>query len=225
MLDARGRRDVATARVLVNATGPWVGRFARDGAAASRSAAQLRLDQGQPHRGAPPVRSRSRLHLPDRRRARGVRAAVRSSDFTLIGTTDQEFAGDPGGVAPSADEIDYLCAAVNDYFRAADRARRCGLVVRRRALALRRRLDEAAGHDARLRAGARRAHGEAPLLTVYGGKITTYRRLAEEALDRLAHVFKARPGLDRGLAPAGRRFRLATASTRWSPRRAQPGRS
>ncbi len=50
--------------------------------------------------------------------------------------------------------------------------------------------------------------GEAPLLTVYGGKITTYRRLAEEALARLAHFFPRVAAVDRAQPVAGRRFRL-----------------
>ena len=59
-----------------------------------------------------------------------------ADDFTLIGTTDENFAGSLDAVAPSADEVIYLCRAVNEYFRAAGRARPGGLGVRRRALAL-----------------------------------------------------------------------------------------
>ena len=114
-------------------------------------------------------------------------------DFTLIGTTDRGFAGDPSGVKPGADEIGYLCAAANQHFRTTisaadvvwsfagvrslydDGSKRAQDVTRDYVLAL----DERAG--------------EAPLLTVYGGKITTYRRLAEQALDRLAHVLEVGP--------------------------------
>ena len=92
-----------------------------------------------------------------------------------------------------------------------DRARRCGVGVCRRARALRRRRrSKPQDIAARICAGARRAFGEAPLLTVYGGKITTYRRLAEAALDRLAHFFGARPAWTARRQPAGRRF-----SGRW----------
>ena len=88
-----GRREVATARVLVNAAGPWVGivteTVLRIGGAAAGAARQ-----GQPHRGAQAVRPRQRLHLPEHRQADRVRAAVRR-DFTLIGTTDENFVGIP----------------------------------------------------------------------------------------------------------------------------------
>src|SRR5205823_3303612 len=114
-------------------------------------------------------------------------------DFTLIGTTDCSFAGDPATVAPSADEIDYLCGVANDHFRAKispadvvwsfagvrslydDGSRRPQDTPRDYVLTL----DE--------------ARDRAPLLTVYGGKITTFRRLAEAALDKLAPVLGAGP--------------------------------
>jgi glycerol-3-phosphate dehydrogenase len=112
-------------------------------------------------------------------------------DFTMIGTTDLSFAGDPGGVAPGAEEIDYLCGAANGYFRTQiapadvvwafagvrslydDGSKKPQDTTRDYVLTL----DERA----------------APLLTVYGGKITTYRRLAEHALDQLAHLVAAGP--------------------------------
>ena len=56
--------------------------------------------------------------------------------------------------------------------------------------------------------------GEAPLLTVYGGKLTTFRRLAEDALARLAHFFPRSPAVDRDGAVARRRLRLSTACRR-----------
>ncbi len=111
--------------------------------------------------------------------------------FTLIGTTDQAFSGDPGDATASAEEIDYLCAAANGYFRAQiapvdviwtfagvrslydDGSKNPQDTTRDYVLSL----DE--------------PDGKAPLLTIYGGKITTYRRLAEHALERMSHVVKA----------------------------------
>ena len=145
------------------------------------------------------------LQAPDRR---VVFAIPFERDFTLIGTTDKPFAGDPSVVLPSGEEIDYLCGVVNEYFRTAigaadvvwayagvrslydDGARKAQDIGRDYALIL----------DERF--------GEAPMLTVYGGKITTYRRLAEEALARLAHFFPRVAAVDRGAPAAGRRFRL-----------------
>ena len=103
----------------------------------------------------------------------------------------------PSGIQPSADEIAYLCDVANQHFRATigpadvvwsfagvralhdDGSRKAQDVTRDYLLAL----DE--------------RDGEAPLLTVYGGKITTYRRLAEQALDRLAHIVAGGPAWTR----------------------------
>jgi glycerol-3-phosphate dehydrogenase len=111
-------------------------------------------------------------------------------DFTLIGTTDEDFKGDLAAPAATPDEITYLCHAASVYFRNPvlpdqvvhafagvrqlydDGARRAKDLTREYVL------------DLQARAG------QAPLLTVYGGKITTYRRLAEVALRRLAPYFK-----------------------------------
>jgi glycerol-3-phosphate dehydrogenase len=114
-----------------------------------------------------------------------------AGDFTLIGTTDELFTGDPATVAPAAEEITYLCGVVNEYFRASIGA---ADVVWAFA-GVRSLYDDGAhkpqdiGREYELILDERT--GEAPLLTVYGGKITTYRRLAEDAFDRLAHLFPA----------------------------------
>ena len=81
-------------------------------AAASAGAA----DQGQPYRGAPPLRAR-RGYIFQAADGRVVFALPFAQDFTLIGTTDENFAGDRNSPAPDAGEILYLCEAVNDYFR------------------------------------------------------------------------------------------------------------
>jgi glycerol-3-phosphate dehydrogenase len=106
-------------------------------------------------------------------------------DFTLIGTTDHHHDGPLDQVEPTTEEIDYLCAAANGYFRrtisATDIAWSFAGV---RAL-----VDpgdgrpEAASRGYRLDLDA--PQGAAPLLSVFGGKITTYRRLAEQAVDQL----------------------------------------
>ncbi|HEY6257187.1 MAG TPA: glycerol-3-phosphate dehydrogenase [Xanthobacteraceae bacterium] len=196
VLEARGRREVASARVLVNATGPWLGRFTQS--ALQRPApAELRLDKGS-HIVVRRLFGHDRGYIFQTADGRVVFVLPYERDFTLIGTTDGAFSGDPGAVAPSAEEIDYLCAVVNDHFRAvispadvvwafagvrslhddsADKPQDTKPQDTMRDYVL--TLDEQAG--------------KAPLLTVYGGKITTFRALAEAALDRLAHVTGARP--------------------------------
>jgi glycerol-3-phosphate dehydrogenase len=117
-------------------------------------------------------------------------------DFTLIGTTDRDYHGDPARVEATREEIAYLCEAVGDYFATPvepddivwsyagvrplydDGASEAKAATRDYVLAL----DTSEG---------------APLLSIYGGKITTYRRLAEEALEHLAPYLpgnKAREG-------------------------------
>jgi glycerol-3-phosphate dehydrogenase len=105
-------------------------------------------------------------------------------EFTLIGTTDIEYHGEPAAVGITAEEIDYLCAIVNRYFRqqigAAD--------VLWSYTGVRPLIqDEAADPAAVTRDYALEIDGAmAPMLSVFGGKITTYRRLAAQAVDMLA---------------------------------------
>ena len=191
VLEVIGRRDMATARVLVNATGPWLGRFQRD-VLGARTRAPVRLVKGS-HVVVPRLFDHDRgyiFQLPDRRI---VFALPFEDDFTLIGTTDRDFDGDPGRVEPDAGELEYLCTAANRYFRTTIRpADAIWSFAGVRALH-----DDGSGkaqdisRDYLLDLEA--PAGMAPLLTVYGGKITTYRRLAEDALDRLAPLVSAGP--------------------------------
>ncbi len=111
-------------------------------------------------------------------------------DYTLVGTTEIPFTGDPLQARISAEEIAYLCAAVSRYFRTplspSDAA---GSFSGVRPL-----YDD----GAKIASAATRGYvldldapeGSAPLLSVFGGKITTYRRLAEDAIERLAPYLK-----------------------------------
>jgi glycerol-3-phosphate dehydrogenase len=193
VLDVRGRRDLATARVLVNATGPWVKLFA-EGALRQEGPVPARLDKGS-HIVVRRLFEHDRGYLvqaPDRR---VVFALPFERDFTLIGTTDQGFSGDPAAVAPSAGEIEYLCDVVNQHFRTA-----VGFAdVVWWFAGVRSLHDDGAGkaQDVSRDYALILDDGGAPLLTVYGGKITTYRRLAEHALERLAHVIEVGPAWTR----------------------------
>ena len=190
MLMTRGHRETKTARVLVNAAGPWIG-----------GVADIVLRQPLPA----PVRLIKGSHIVVRRRfehdggyllqapdGRVVFALPFANAFTLIGTTDENFLGDVNALSPDAREIVYLCNTVNDYFREKvvlddliwsysgvrslydDGANRPEDVTR----------DYMLTFDEKFR--------EAPLLTIYGGKITTYRRLAEAVMTRIASYFTPR---------------------------------
>ena len=186
VFSARGRRDVKTARVLVNAAGPWIGEIA-----------ETVIRQPLPR----PVRLIKGSHIVVRRRfehdygyilevpdRRVVFALPFADDFTLIGTTDENFVGDLNSPTPDPEEIKYLCEAVNLYFR--DSVTPDELVWS--FAGVRALYDDGADkpedvtRDYELVFDQR--DGEAPLLTVYGGKITTHRKLAEQAMARIGRA-------------------------------------
>ncbi|MEW5963097.1 MAG: glycerol-3-phosphate dehydrogenase [Pseudomonadota bacterium] len=182
---AAGRR-VERARALVNAAGPWAGAFGqRIKGAPGMPVPRLRLVQGS-HivvARAWPGEAALLLQSPD---GRVVFALPFEERFTLIGTTDTPFAGDASQAAISAEEERYLLAVVNGFL---SRPLAPADIVWRYA-GVRPLYDDATGdpskvtRDYRLELSA--AEGRPPLLTVLGGKITTYRKLAEAALERLA---------------------------------------
>ena len=100
------RRETIAARVLVDAAGPWVGKVAD--ALASSKADKVRLVQGS-HIVIPKLFAHDRAYLFQNPDGRVVFAIPYEHDFTLIGTTDRDFAGDPAQAAISSEEIDYLC--------------------------------------------------------------------------------------------------------------------
>lgn len=183
------RLDVA-ARCLVNATGPWAAEFLRLAAPAA-PARQLRLVKGS-HIVVRRLFEHQHAYLlqhPDRRI---VFAIPYEQAFTLIGTTDLDYRGDPGDAAISEAEIAYLCDLSSTYFRRpvtpAD--------VLWSYAGVRPLLDDG-GADARAVTRDYRLALErdgAPLLSVFGGKITTFRKLAEQAVDLIGPLLGNRRG-------------------------------
>ncbi|MGC1444939.1 MAG: glycerol-3-phosphate dehydrogenase [Xanthobacteraceae bacterium] len=202
VLNSRGQRDVVTARILVNAAGAWSELFAET-ALRIEPQHRLRLDKGS-HIVVRKLYDHDRAYIFQAADGRVVFAIPFHRDFTLIGTTDVSFTGDPSTVIPTGEEIEYLCGVVNEYFRAeittAD-------VVWAYA-GVRSLYDDGAGkpedvgRDYTLMLDEH--YGEAPLLAVYGGKITTYRRLAEDALAKLSHFFpRSKPWTAQSALPGG----------------------
>jgi glycerol-3-phosphate dehydrogenase len=180
-----GQRKI-TARVIVNAAGPWVSDIINDGLSLPAHN-RLRLVKGS-HIIVPKLFEGEDAYILQNKDGRIIFAIPYEQDFTLIGTTDVPFEGDPATVHISADEIDYLCHHINAYFKnnlSADD------VVSHYAGV--RPLYDDATHEAsavtRDFVLALRQDGGAPLLSVFGGKITTFRHLAEEALERLREFF------------------------------------
>ncbi len=174
------------ARALVNGAGPWAGSFLTQ-AVRLNAPGKVRMVKGS-HIVTRKLYDHDRCYIFQNADNRICFAIPYEQDFTLIGTTDQDFSGDPAQVAISEPETEYLCRAVSDYFRQpvtpAD-------VVWSYA-GVRPLYDDgastaqAATRDYVLTLDA--PQGSAPLLSIFGGKITTYRRLAEAALEKLSPV-------------------------------------
>lgn len=184
--DAKGERQVR-ARALVNAAGPWVADVIdRTGIDAGNRG--VRLIKGS-HIIVPrlyPGDHAFMLQNPDRRI---VFAIPYEGKFTLVGTTDQPWEGAPAKASISAEETRYLLDTANRYFTKKlteadiawsyagirplfdDQAKNASAVTRDYVL------DVDAGE------------GLAPVLNIFGGKITTYRKLAEHALQELGKFF------------------------------------
>ena len=117
-----------------------------------------------------------------------------ASEFSLIGTTDVPYEGDPAAAAITAEETLYLCRVVNRYFGRRGDAGRRGLGLCRRPAALRRCQRQPLGGTRDYVFDLDAGPGRAPLLSVFGGKLTTYRKLAEHALEKLRPVLGFAPG-------------------------------
>lgn len=182
-LIGHGGEVQVTAKALVNAAGPWVDRVSALGSD-SQNAPRVRLVKGS-HIVVRKLFEGNHAYIFQNKDGRIIFAIPYERHFTLIGTTDQPWSFDEGEAAISDEEIHYLCAAASEYFTVPvtpeqvewtyagvrplfdDQSDDPSKVTRDYVLDL----DETGG---------------APVMTVYGGKITTYRELALDALRRLA---------------------------------------
>jgi glycerol-3-phosphate dehydrogenase len=204
--DGREKRQV-TARALVNAAGPWV-KSLLDRELHVESPGSVRLVKGS-HIVVPRIHDRRHAYLlqnPDRR---VVFMIPYEREFTLIGTTDVtvdssslDYGIQPGA---SSEEIAYLCKAASRYTEVAVDPRR----VVWSYSGVRPLYDDGSKNPS---AVTRDYHlmldkggeGAPPLLSVFGGKITTYRRLAEHAMEELEPWFPStRPWTAKGPLPGG----------------------
>jgi glycerol-3-phosphate dehydrogenase len=201
-----GERYGIKARALVNAAGPWV-RDVLNHVVDANAHPALRLVK-ESHLIVPRLYEHERAYLLRNADGRDIFVVPYQRDFTLIGTTEEDYHGDPAEAAADSAEIAYLIAAVSDFFRrpvfeddvvwawAGVRVVPDGTRHRHRESARGYQIDvEATG-------------SQPPLVSILGGRFTTYRRLAEEALDRLAPYlamgkkWTAGAGLPGGLFPA-----------------------
>ena len=181
-----------TARTLINASGPWMDRT-QASIEHTGSDEHIRMVKGS-HIIVNKLYDHDRAYIFQNADGRIIFAIPYADAFTLIGTTDVDFQGDPAKVAITSAEIDYLCSAVSEYLRqpvtpAAVVSSYAGI----RPLFDDGKSDaKAATRDYVLTLDS--AAGTAPLLAIYGGKITTYRKLAESVLARLAPYLPAMGG-------------------------------
>ena len=187
--DRDGRRETVRARLLVNAAGPWVEQVLSRTLGRNDGHA-IRLVQGS--------------HIVVRRKYEGDQAYFFQNadgriffaipyhgDFTLIGTTDRDYDGDPANVAISEAEIDYLCASASEYF--AEAVTRDDIVWTFSGV---RPLydDGATKAQETTREYVLKLDGTkaSPLVSIFGGKITTYRKLAEAVMEKIGTAIGAK---------------------------------
>lgn len=183
-----GTTEEIRTRGLVNAAGPWVDRFLKDEAGLSDEH-DVHLVKGS-HIVVPRLFDHEYAYIFQHTDGRVIFAIPYEVHYTLIGTTDVPYTGDPAQAQASADEIEYLCTAVNRYFRQPIRAADVVWTYS----GVRALYDEAETESAST--VSRDYHLQldreaAPLLSVFGGKLTTYRTLAREAVDTLAPLLCA----------------------------------
>lgn len=182
-----GTRFSLRAKALVNAAGPWVAQFIGENLQ-QRSPYGIRLIQGS-HIIVPKLYEGEQAFIMQNEDRRIVFAIPYLGRYTMIGTTDREYHGDPAQVSISDEEIFYLLGVANSHFRRQlepkdilhtfagvrplcdDESDNPSAVTRDYTLSL----------SAELK--------QAPLLSVFGGKLTTYRKLAESAMAQLAPFF------------------------------------
>ncbi|MFT8596413.1 glycerol-3-phosphate dehydrogenase [Acetobacter orientalis] len=186
-----GQTTTVQARALVNAAGPWVARLLADTLKIPNSKS-VRLVKGS-HIIVPKVFDGPQAYIFQNPDKRIVFAIPYEQKFTLIGTTDIPWKEAPGKVGIAPDEISYLCESVNRYFKTAVKE---GDVVWSYA-GLRPLYDDASANASAVTRDYvldLDTQDGAPLLSIFGGKITTYRKLAEHALEKLAPVLPAVAG-------------------------------
>lgn len=180
-----GKHQTLRTKALVNASGSWAAELANSFERSGSNRQTLRLVKGS-HIVLPQLYDGEHAFTFQESDGRIIFTIPYEKDFTLVGTTDTAFTGDPSNVAIDDEEKQYLCTAVSTYFKKPvstdqivwdysgvrplvdDGETDASQVTRDYSLKLSTSADEA------------------PLLSVFGGKVTTYRKLAEQALKDLS---------------------------------------
>ncbi len=185
-----GQVQYFRARSLVNAAGPWAQKFIEDGLK-TKSPRNIRLIKGS-HFVVPRIHDGEQAYILQNEDQRIVFVIPYNQYFSVVGTTDKEYKGDPAKVAMDDEEEAYLLDIVNKHFK---RQLNSADIVWRYS-GVRPLCDDesdspsAITRDYTLEVQADE-NQQAPILSVFGGKITTYRKLAESALHALKPFFPA----------------------------------
>jgi glycerol-3-phosphate dehydrogenase len=191
-IDSNGKTETIRARGLINSAGPWVSQVL--GQVIGRNDPdKIRMVKGS-HLVVDKLYDHDRCYIFQNADGRICFAIPYETNFTLIGTTDEDHKGDPGKPECSDAEKDYMLKAVSEYFkRPVTRAQ-----VRWAYSGIRPLYDDGASkaqeatRDYVLKLD--KPEGQAPLLSVFGGKITTARKLAESVMDEIKPFFPAMKG-------------------------------
>ncbi|MCF6764824.1 glycerol-3-phosphate dehydrogenase [Thiotrichales bacterium 19S3-7] len=200
---------IVKCKAIVNAAGPWVADLLGN-TIESHSKSSVRLVQGS-HIVVPKLYNGSHAYILQNEDNRIVFAipygftAPGQNNFTLIGTTDTDYHGDPSKVEATGDEVNYLCSLINEYFKTPIKPED----VIWKYSGVRPLYDD---HSQNLSKVTREYHFEVeddnaslPLLSVFGGKITTFRTLSEAVLEKLKPYFPDMndPWTDKAKSPGG----------------------
>lgn len=180
------------AQALVNAAGPWVNQVIQDRLKLTSPVA-LRYVQGS-HIVVSKLYTESQAYILQNEDQRVIFVTPYLNDFSLIGTTDYEYTGDPAQAAMSAEECDYLLSSVNQYFKkqltVSDIVYSFAgvrVLVKDHAAQLSQNSRDYLIHMELY--GRDLNHAAMPLISVFSGKLTTYRRLSEQVVDKLRAYF------------------------------------
>ncbi len=185
-----GRQEQARARTIVNAGGPWVDQILAN-SLGSNHAHNVRLVQGS-HIVIKKKYEHEKAYFFQNSDGRIFFAIPYEQDYTLVGTTDRDYDGDPSNVGITDGEVDYLCAGASSYFR--EPVTRDDIVWTYSGV--RPLFDDGASkaqeatRDYVLKAQGE--NGQPKVLNIFGGKITTYRRLAESMMELVGETIGAK---------------------------------
>ena len=184
-----GKQETVRAKALINAAGPWVSQVLGE-VVGSNAPDKIRMVKGS-HVVVDKLYDHDRCYIFQNADGRICFAIPYEQNYTLIGTTDEDHTGDPDAPHITDSESDYLLAAVSEYFKKPVTREQ----VRWSYSGIRPLYDDGASkaqeatRDYVLKLNG--ADGEAPLLSVFGGKITTSRKLAEAVMEKIAPYFPA----------------------------------